>query len=211
MSGFVVGEQQNIRDVGRFNAFTDGVMVVSMTLLILNVQLPDGVKNLDGAALVHALGDVWPNYVGYLLSFLVVAQYWMGYTEYFGGLKKVDDGFLWLTILLLLVVGFVPFATAVLSKNGGWLSTILYACSMMSISGLLIAMSIYARRKGLIDPQYPNDPWWREIAPWLQIVVVFALSIVIAPWDPRLAKVAWLLLAVPVARFLPARTALGKN
>ncbi len=202
-------EPKTDRDVGRFNAFTDGVMVVSMTLLILNVQLPDTVKNLDGAAPLHALGDIWPNYVGYVLSFLVIAQYWMGYTDYFGDLKKVGDGFLWLTILLLLVVGFVPFVTAMLSRNGGWLSTELYASALMLVSALLIAMSFYARRKGLIEAQFPDDPWWREVAPWLQIVVVFALSIAIAPWNPQLAKLTWLLLAVPVTRFLPNRSARG--
>jgi uncharacterized membrane protein len=201
-----VGERLNIRDVGRFNAFTDGVMVVSMTLLILNVQLPDNVKELDGPGLLRALRDIWPNYVGYFLSFLVIAQYWIGYTDYFGGLKKVDNGFVWLTTLLLLVVGFVPFVTALLSKNGGPLSIALYACAMIAISALLIAMSVYARRKGLIDPQYPGGPWWREVAPWLQIVVVFGLSIVVALWNPLLAKLAWLLLAVPVARFLPAQS-----
>lgn len=202
-----MGERLNIRDVGRFNAFTDGVMVVSMTLLILNVQLPDNIKALDGPALLRALRDDWPNYVGYLLSFLVIAKYWIGYTDYFGGLKTVDNGFVWLTSLLLLVIGFVPFVTALLSKNGGWLSTALYAGAMMLISALLIEMSVYARRKGLIDPQYPNGPWWREVAPWLQIIVVFGLSIVIALWNPMLAKFAWFLLAVPVARFLPAESA----
>jgi uncharacterized membrane protein len=202
-----VGKRLNIRDVGRFNAFTDGVMVVSMTLLILNVQLPDNVRELDGPGLLRALRDVWPNYVGYFLSFLVIAQYWIGYTDYFGGLKKVDNGFVWLTTLLLLVVGFVPFVTAVLSKNSGWLPIALYACAMMAISALLIAMSLYARRKGLIDPQHPDGPWWREVAPWLQIIVVFGLSIVIAPWNPLLAKFVWFLLAVPVGRFLPAQAA----
>lgn len=200
-------EPKTDRDVGRFNAFTDGVMVVSMTLLILNVQLPDTVKNLDGLGLLRALGDVWPNYVGYVLSFLVIAQYWMGYTDYFGDLRKVDNGFVWLTILLLLVVGFVPFVTAMLSRNGGWLSTALYALAMMLISTLLIAMSFYARRKGLIEAQFPDDPWWREVAPWLQIVFVFALSIAVALWNPQLAKFVWLLLAVPVTRYLPNRSA----
>jgi uncharacterized membrane protein len=202
-----VREPKTDRDVGRFNAFTDGVMVVSMTLLILNVQLPDTVKNLDGLGLLRALGDVWPNYVGYVLSFLVIAQYWMGYTDYFGDLRKVDNGFVWLTILLLLVVGFVPFVTAMLSRNGGWLSTALYALAMMLISTLLIAMSFYARRKGLIEAQFPDDPWWREVAPWLQIVFVFALSIAVALWNPQLAKFVWLLLAVPVTRYLPNRSA----
>jgi uncharacterized membrane protein len=202
-----VREPKTDRDVGRFNAFTDGVMVVSMTLLILNVQLPDTVKNLDGLGLLRALGDIWPNYVGYVLSFLVIAQYWMGYTDYFGDLRKVDNGFVWLTILLLLVVGFVPFVTAMLSRNGGWLSTALYALAMMLISTLLIAMSFYARRKGLIEAQFPDDPWWREVAPWLQIVFVFALSIAVALWNPQLAKFVWLLLAVPVTRYLPNRSA----
>src|SRR5436190_6008895 len=114
-----MADGKGFRDPARFNAFTDGVMVVSMTLLILNVELPETVKHLDGAALFRALGDVWPNLFAYLLSFLVIAQYWMGYTEQFGGLSRIDGRFAWLNIFFLLTVGFIPFVTNLLGDIDG--------------------------------------------------------------------------------------------
>jgi uncharacterized membrane protein len=86
------------RDIGRLNAFTDGVLVVSMTLLILNVELPDNIEKLDGWPLIEALHALWPKYLGYLLSFIVIAQYWMGYTDQFGRMQSADSGFAWLNI-----------------------------------------------------------------------------------------------------------------
>jgi uncharacterized membrane protein len=189
--------QKVFRDTNRFNAFTDGVMVVSMTLLILNVELPDQIDTLDGIPLLWALGENWTNYFGYLLSFLVIAQYWMGYTEYFGPIQKVDNGFAWLNIFFLLVVGFIPFVTALISRNPGSVATSLYAANMIAVSALLIAMSRYANRNGLFETTAPPDRWQADIAPWIKIIVVFGLSIVIAQFSAEFGKLFWLLLAVP--------------
>jgi uncharacterized membrane protein len=192
-------EQPNFtRDVARFGAFSDGVMVVSMTLLILNVQLPDtastpGVDNLYAALVAN-----WTNYLGYILSFIVTAQYWMGYTAYFGRMRAVDDRFAWLNILFLLVVGFIPFVTAVITKHEDALATSLYAATMILVALLLIGMSLYATRNGLLQARFAPHEWWKEVEPWLQIAAVFGASIVVAHFAPRYARLVWLFLAVPL-------------
>jgi uncharacterized membrane protein len=192
-----MAEPEKTRDVVRFNAFTDGVMVVSMTILILNVNLPENIKDLDGLALAKTLLDIWPHFLGYALSFIVVAQYWMGYTDFFGGLRAVDGGFAWRNILLLLAIGFIPFVTSLLSHNEGWLATSLYAAVMILIAAILIDMGLYALRHDLLARRWPPGEEWREIYPWLQIAAVFGISILIAQFDPGLAKLSWILLAVP--------------
>ena len=121
-------------DIGRLNAFSDGVMVVSMTLLVLDVRLPETVANLEGSQLLHALADLWPKYFGYMLSFVVIAQYWIGYTEKFGRMRAASAGFARLNVLLLLAIGFIPFVTAVLSQNHGGVATSLYAATMVVVS-----------------------------------------------------------------------------
>jgi uncharacterized membrane protein len=198
--------QKVFRETNRFNAFTDGVMVVSMTLLILNVELPDDIDRLDGAALLQALGTNWSNYLGYIISFLVIAQYWLGYTDYFGAIQKVDNGFARLNVLFLLVVGFIPFVTALISRNDGSVATQLYAANMIAVSALLIAMSFYANRHGLLDRSADRDQWQQDVAPWLRIIVVFGLSIVIAQFEAGLGKLFWLALAIPHVHRRPKRT-----
>jgi uncharacterized membrane protein len=193
-------DEHGTRDVGRLNTFSDGVMVVSMTLLVLDVRLPDTVASVDGPQLLRALAELRPKYFGYAVSFLVIAQYWMGYTEKFGGMRAVDNGFVWLNVFFLLAVGFIPFVTSVLSQNHGWVATTLYAVTMFVVASLLIAMWFYAAGKGLVDSSSPPRQQWREVAPWIQVAVVFGVSIVVAQYDPRFARLVWLLLALPTRK-----------
>jgi uncharacterized membrane protein len=193
-------EERGTRDVGRLNAFSDGVMVVSMTLLVLDVRLPDTVASMDGTQLLGALAELWPKYFGYAVSFLVIAQYWMGYTEKFGRMRAVDNGFVWLNIFFLLAVGFIPFVTSVVSQNHGSVATTLYAITMVVVASLLTSMWFYATGKGLVDSSSPLRQRWREVTPWIQIAVVFGVSIVVAQYDPRFAKLVWLLLALPTRK-----------
>jgi uncharacterized membrane protein len=189
-------ETAQTRDIGRLNAFTDGIMVVSMTLLVLNIEVPEQIAELKGGALLSALGEMWPRFLAYMLSFVVVAQYWRGYTQAFGGMKAADEGFVARNIWFLLVVGFVPFTSALLSENDGAVPTMLYAANMVGISLMLIALWWHANGAGLLGPVLTGRDRLETVLPWLQIAGVFGLSILIAPIHPGWAKLSWILLAV---------------
>jgi uncharacterized membrane protein len=193
---------KGLRDIGRLNAFTDGVFVVSMTLLVLDVRFPDNVAGLDGRQLLAALVQLWPKYFSYALSFVVIARYWMGYTLKFGRMERVTEGFAWLNILLLLVVGVIPFTTSLISSNSGYVATMVYAATMAVLSSLLVVMWSYAVKNGLVESKWPPGHQWRDVIAWLQIAAVFVVSIVIAPYDERVAKLVWLLLLIPADRML---------
>lgn len=182
------------REVARLNAFTDGVLVVSMTLLVLNIELPDDVGKLDDRELLTTLGGLWPRFLAYLISFLVVAQYWVGYTERFGTLKAADEGFVWRSIWFLLAIGFIPFASALISQNGGAVATIIYAATMIAASLLLTRLWLYATAHGLLAEAVPPERRWPMAMPWLQTAAVFGLSIAVALVHADGAKLVWLLL-----------------
>jgi uncharacterized membrane protein len=193
------------RDVARLNAFTDGIFVVSMTLLVLDIRLPELPVDIGDRALLHALSELWPKYFGYAVSFLVIAQYWLGYTDKFGGMRSIDPGFAWQNMLFLLVVGFVPFVTTLLTGHRGSVATTVYATTMTVISLQLIGMWFYASRKGLLITGIRTSSW-RDVVPWIRIALVFAISIVVAQLHPTWARAVWLFLAVPLGRRL-SRTA----
>ena len=102
-----------------------------------------------------------------------------------------------MSVLFLLIIGLVPFATAVLARNHGSVATCLYSLNMVAASLLLVAMWAYATRAGLLDLVTPEGDHWREIAPWLQIALIFGVSGAVALFDPRSAKLLWLLLVIP--------------
>jgi len=190
------------RDVERLGAFTDGVLAIAITLLVLDINLPEGVGAMNDAALGGALIAIWPKYLGYLISFLVIGNYWLIHTAKFRELKAVNHRFIVLNILFLLVVGFIPFATSVLSENDGRIATMLYAATMAIASALLAVMGFYAENKGLVERPETGDRPVMHILRSLLAAMVFFASIIVAEFDASLARYCWLLLfpAAMIAR-----------
>ena len=180
------------REVERLTAFTDGVMAIAITLLVLDIRLPRPAGGLDDAALMADLLAIWPQYFGYALSFLVIGNFWVGHTRRLRTLKSVDGGLLWLNILFLLTIGFMPFATSVLSETAGRVATILYAGTMIVASLLLTLIWRYAVRHE--HAVLPKSERRMESLRSLTVPGVFTLSIVVAWFAPGYARDTWLLL-----------------
>jgi uncharacterized membrane protein len=98
----------DIQDPARLEAFSDGVFSIAITLLVLEIGVPDVPK---GASLWSALGDQWPSYAAYVVSFLVIGIMWANHHTLFGYIAKVDRTVIFLNLLLLLVVALIPWPT----------------------------------------------------------------------------------------------------
>jgi uncharacterized membrane protein len=98
-------------ETGRVKAFSDGVLAIVITLLVLELHPPSA----PGAMLTE-LARPWPGYLAYLASFGYVAVIWVNHHELFTRIDAVDVGLLWRNLLLLLTSSFLPFPTAVLSS-----------------------------------------------------------------------------------------------
>jgi uncharacterized membrane protein len=131
----------------RIEAFSDGVFAIAITLLIIEIGVP---RLQGGESLAHALGDLWPSYGAYVLSFLMIGIYWANHHAFFKLFVRTDHVFLMLNVFFLMCIAFLPFPTAVLGDyldNAderqaaasfyalglllpafGWLTVWLYAC-----------------------------------------------------------------------------------
>ncbi len=109
-----VDDTRPMAESGRVEAFSDGVFAIAITLLILEIKVPQAP---DAIGLWHALGHQWPSYVGYLVSFLVIGVMWVNHHSVFTYIARVDRPLIFLNILLLLVVVIVPWSTGVLAQN----------------------------------------------------------------------------------------------
>jgi uncharacterized membrane protein len=96
---------------GRVEAFSDGVLAIAITLLVLQLDAGSG----DGR-LAERLGHRWPLYTSYLLSFVNIGTVWLNHHSIFSRLRRVDHGLVVLNLLLLLVVSALPFPTKVLGE-----------------------------------------------------------------------------------------------
>jgi uncharacterized membrane protein len=98
--------------------FSDAVFAIAMTLLVIEVRVPEIHVHSD-LALGQALLDLLPKYIGFVVSFMVVGRFWVGHHAVMGLLKGLDRRLVWINLLFLMVIAFMPFPTAVFSDYNG--------------------------------------------------------------------------------------------
>jgi uncharacterized membrane protein len=96
---------------GRLEAFSDGVFAVAITLLVLEINVP------GGEDLWHDLGQEWPSFAAFFVSFWVIGIIWVNHHGVFDHLKSATRGVLYLNLLVLMTVVFIPFSTALLAEH----------------------------------------------------------------------------------------------
>ncbi len=123
-------------DSRRAESFSDGVFAVAITVLIFNL-LPIGRDVLN----YRILGNAWPQYAAYVVSFLTIGIMWMNHHTLFGHVRLIDRPLLVLNLLLLMGVVAIPFPTALIaehltgpSRSGGSAAAVVYGLVMIVIS-----------------------------------------------------------------------------
>jgi uncharacterized membrane protein len=102
------------RDPARLVFFSDAVFAIAVTLLVLEIRPPQDTRHL-----LHALAALWPSYLAYAISFLLIGQVWANHHVMFDHIRSADRTVLFLNTLLLMDIAFLPFAAAVLSAAFG--------------------------------------------------------------------------------------------
>ena len=179
--------------LGRLLALSDGVFAFAITLLILNIILPDSTTK---AELQQALIALWPKYLAFLISFLVIGLYWIVHVRQFRAIRKYNTGLLWLNLIFLMFIVLIPFSTNVLSNFQGTASVILYAANMACAGFMATGLWIYAIRSKLVDTQLGSAQARRGIIMNLVAPVIFTLSIGLAFVNADLASYSWILIFI---------------
>lgn len=105
----------NTTQLERLTFFSDAVFAIAITLLIIEVHVPH-VEGLSDPAWWAALADMHASFMGFMLSFLVIGALWIAHHRVFGMLERYDTKLVWPNLLLLMVVAFMPFATALMAS-----------------------------------------------------------------------------------------------
>lgn len=130
---------------GRLEAFSDGVIAVAVTLLVLNISVP---KLGANETLVHALLAQWPKYAAYLVSFLTIGIIWINHHVMVGRLRAANHQVLMLNLILLASIAVIPFATSLMAtflKEGAGqrLAAGIYAASFLVMGIAFASMNSY--------------------------------------------------------------------
>lgn len=140
-------------ETARIEAFSDGVFAVAITLLIFNVHVPSASSGHLGSA----LAGQWPAYVAFLISFAFVGIMWVNHHRLFNHILRTDNTLMFLNLLLLFGVCFVPFPTALLAAHYLTPDRVL-AAAIFNGTYVVIAISFnllwfHAVKGGLLDPE----------------------------------------------------------
>ena len=133
----MTGAAAEEKETGRIEAFSDGVFAIAITLLILEIKVPH-LENGSGDSLARALAAQWPSYVAFVVSFFTILIMWANHHAIFDLVRGSNPALLYANGLLLLLVTFVPYPTAVLAeyldKPGGAVAGAFYAGTFVMIA-----------------------------------------------------------------------------
>ncbi len=188
----------------RLEAFSDGVFAIAITILVLNLKLPEIIKtgNLNHD-LWRAIIDQWPKLLSYMISFGIVGLYWVGHHLMFHYIKHTDRMFLFLNNVYLMVIAFMPFPAALLGQYGGTQTAIIVYAGTLIVAGLLYTnLWRYATKNHrLVDPNLSD----RLIHLVTKIIsfgpLIYVFDIGLSFINPRLSLI--ILVIVPLLYIVP--------
>jgi len=181
----------------RIEALVDGIFAVAMTLLVIDLRLPETVHAGTEADLQLALMHLLPNFYSWLVSFLVLALFWVANHRLYSHVHHVDTPLVWYTIMMLGGASLLPFASAVNSQFASSLAQSVYALVMviMGLGSLLVANHVY-RHPALCAHPMDKAAYRSACVRTLGLILTAILTVPLAMQFPGSANSAFFLLFI---------------
>jgi uncharacterized membrane protein len=195
MTARVKGREYHISK-NRMESLVDGIFAIAMTLLVLGIELPKPQESIDTAALPGMIYGLIPQIFLFIIAFVVLALFWFGHHRQFHFVHQVDPALLWINILILIAIVFVPFSTDIAGDFPAVpIAALLFHVNMF-IVGLLFAVQWHhiSRHEHLCEP-VPEE---RIVRHWfLQsslVPAVAVIAMIITMVSPPLSLLTYLVL-----------------
>lgn len=199
------------RPKGRLEAFSDGVFAIAITLLVIEIAVPEDA----GSGLLSALLHERAVYLAYFVAFMTIGVVWIEHSALTEALDHVDAGFLRLNLLLLLLVGFLPYPARVMQEylsladahHGGERTAVaFFGVVLFLMSLMLIVLGRYAEREGLFgadaaEARREDSRVRYQLAPSL---IFYAVATVCGLIQPYLGLSLYIVIGIYL--LLPVRT-----
>ena len=189
---------------GRLEAFSDGVFAIVVTLLVLEIHVPQ----VSGSDLDSALGDALveaiPKMLRYMLGLALVSIYWVSHHQLFRLLRGSDRGLLWLNSLFLMALAFVPFPSGVIGVYPQTQRAVILCGAVMAVVGLTFTLLRWyatqvAHLADPVDPMLLRAALCKSLASPIR----YGLGTALAAVQPTPALLLYV--AIPMLYFLPNR------
>lgn len=184
-------------NTSRIETLVDGIFAIAMTLLVLNLDVPQLIEPVQDATLQGILVGLGPKLFTYALSFVLLAIFWrVNHGQYYY-IKRLNTSLLWITVIWLLFVALVPFSTSLTGEYGYLTSAEVFFGLNLLLIGLFSALTwYYATEKNLVGDELS----WKEIKRIrklnLVLPIVSLIAILIALIAPSWSGMAYILIPI---------------
>ncbi len=185
-------------DTGRTEAFSDGVFAIAITLLILEIAVPES----EFGNLWRGIGHQWPSYLAYATSFITIGGIWMVHHGIFRRLQYADVSVMRLNLALLMAVSFLPFPTKLMAEairetDAERAAVIFYGGTLLVISLLVSALwGAIARNRELLKPEVSEQEINKFLVATTPSLGFYVGVIVLAVFAPKVAAFGYLVIAI---------------
>lgn len=183
--------------VERVISFSDAVFAFAITLMALSIDIPDLPTHLTQSELLDKLYDLYPQFESYVISFAVIAIFWVSYHQVFNHIKGSHITMVYLNLLFLLLITLLSLSTSLVINYGTYqIPYIIYCFIVIMTSSLLATIWWHAtRNKRLVDKNL--HPFFIKgvLVNLMSIPIVFTISIIISFVNLDIAQYFWLAIA----------------
>ncbi len=185
---------------------SDGLFAIALTILVIDLRLPDLPAAAGSGEISAAIADLVPRVFAYALSFTIISFYWVAHLRRFKLIERANGRLAYLNLLLLAFIALIPFPTSLIGEHGDQpLPVVMYA-GTLSAAGIAGFLSwVYALRAGLVKVDAPHDLVRSGSVRGLAAPVVMLASLLLLPFaSTYLVELSWLLI-------LPVQWLLGRR
>jgi uncharacterized membrane protein len=175
----------------RQKTLADGVFAIVMTLLVLELAIPE-IHGDTNQELTQALGSMWPKFLAYTFSFLILGVFWLIHHFLFDNIKYYDSRLAWLNILFLLFVALVPFTTSLLGEYFMEKTpTVLYGVQMLVMFFMGYSIWSYVTSKNLTGSDIDSGLVKGGKAMGYVYFIILIAAIILAFFKPIIAIIIY--------------------
>jgi uncharacterized membrane protein len=189
----------------RIEALADGIFAVAMTILVLELHVPDLGPVASEAGLLAALEGLVPKILSFGSGFVILGTLWIGHRFQFHYIRRSNRAILWINLAFLLTISFLPFVVALVGTYGPMrVSCVLYGATLVAALTCLLVQWLYATGPGrLVGHPLPPEVYLGLRNRVLMGMVGYGVGLVLAPLVPRASLTCYA--ATPLLYLLPAR------
>ena len=185
-------------------AFSDGVFAIVVTLLVLELRVPVLPENFSTQDVLKELLRLFPKFVSFAMSFVIVAIFWVNHHQFFHSLEKTDRAMLWYNNLLLFWLSFVPFPTAFIGEHPVSMIPVMLYGAVLFFAGVSFNLMLrHAVKAKLFLKSVSDEVLNQSVKRGVIGPVVYFVSIISAFISVYVSLSIFLL--VPVIYFIPQK------